>query len=195
MAHRKALDSVTKRKMSFCLSVCPSVGRFAIFGSSAIGHQPLLPSSFSVPLNCFHFDISNGRVKLCRTVGREMITRRLGNRHTAPAHNMISSHYSGRSWEQWVILNFGYHWICFYVSLVLSPEHLSYDSKNPSFLLTRWPQNSGKRENWPTPRRTWKERRDITLPSKARATFDLPYSDEATIACVGFYSCAVALAG
>ena len=140
MAHsteRRSTQSRNVKCLFVCLSVCPSVGRFAIFGSSAIGHQPLLPSSFSVPLNCFHFDISNGRVKLCRTVGREMITRRLGNRHTAPAHNMISSHYSGRSWEQWVILNFGYHWICFYVSLVLSPEHLSYDSKNPSFLLTR----------------------------------------------------------
>ena len=56
-------------------------------------------------------------------------------------------------------------------------------------------RNSGKRENWPTPMKEW---RDITLPSKVPSTFeiDLPYSGvaAAAIACVGSYSCAVATA-
>ena len=53
------------------------VGRFAIFCCSASACRPSTPSFFS-PLSRFlftvslHLDISNGRVKLCRTVDREM---------------------------------------------------------------------------------------------------------------------------
>ena len=63
-------------------------------------------------------------------------------------------------------------------------KHLMIASILPS--SDKRTRNSGKRENWPTPMKEW---RDITLPSKVSSTFefDLPYSGAAVaaIACVG----------